>query len=180
MTDARNYVVHDSLRDGTHVTVRAVRPDDRDRINKAFGDLERESVYTRFFTYKKALSEADLACLDTMDFVNDVMLVVTIARDAEEIVIGSGRYVAGMAADGSRTAEVAFTVEEDYQGKGVAGRLFRNLVGIARESGIARFEADVLSGNQAMLAVFARSGLPMRQRRDGGTVHITLDLTGAA
>src|SRR5438270_11013725 len=141
MASARNYVAAQPLRDGTRVTIRAVRPDDRDRINKAFGELERESVYTRFFNYKKGLSETELERLDTMDFVNDVMLVVTIVRDADEIVIGSARYVAGMASDGSRTAEVAFTVEEDYQGKGVAGRLIRHLVGIARECGIARFEA---------------------------------------
>ena len=85
-----------------------------------------------------------------------------------------------MAADGSRSAEVAFTVEEDYQGKGVAGRLIRHLVDVARECGIARFEADVLTGNKAMLNVFARSGLPMLQKREDGVVHVTLALTGTA
>ncbi|TMH62765.1 MAG: GNAT family N-acetyltransferase [Betaproteobacteria bacterium] len=74
---------------------------------------------------------------------------------------------------------MAFTVEEDYQGKGLAGRLIGHLIGIARQLGIARFEADVLSGNTAMLAVFARSALPMHQRREGGVVHITLALADA-
>jgi RimJ/RimL family protein N-acetyltransferase len=179
MIDARRYVGQDSLRDGTRVTIRAVRADDRDRVAKAFGNLERESVYTRFFTYKKALSDAELASIDGMDFVNDVMLIATLAQDADEIVIGSARYIAHDAPDGARAAEVAFTVEEDFQGKGIAGRLFGHLVGIAREAGIARFEADVLSGNKAMLAVFAKSGLPMSQKREGGVVHVSLALTGA-
>ncbi|HYT98716.1 MAG TPA: GNAT family N-acetyltransferase [Casimicrobiaceae bacterium] len=178
MIDARNYVARDSLRNGTPVTIRAVRSGDRDRVARAFGNLERDSVYTRFFTYKKALSDAELASIDAMDFVNDVMLIATVARDADEIVIGSARYIAQNAPDGNRAAEVAFTVEEDYQGKGLAGRLIGHLIGIARQLGIARFEADVLSGNKAMLAVFARSGLPMRQRREGGVVHITLALAG--
>ena len=178
MIDARRYVAQDSLRDGTRVTIRAVRSDDRDRVATAFGNLERESVYTRFFTYKKALSDAELASIDAMDFVNEVMLVATVAADADEIVIGGASYVAHDASDGSRAAEVAFTVEEDYQGKGLAGRLIGHLIGIARQLGIARFEADVLSGNKAMLAVFARSGLPMRQKRDGGVVHVTLELAG--
>jgi RimJ/RimL family protein N-acetyltransferase len=177
--DARRYVAQDSLRDGTRVTIRAVRSDDRDRIARAFGNLERESVYTRFFTYKKALSEGELGRIDTMDFVNEVMLVATVAADADEMVIGSARYVAHDVPDGIRAAEVAFTVEEDFQGKGIAGRLIRHLVRIARDSGIACFEADVLSGNKAMLAVFERSGLPMRQKREGGVVHVTLALISA-
>ncbi|HEY3178115.1 MAG TPA: hypothetical protein VGL25_04480 [Casimicrobiaceae bacterium] len=119
MNDARNYVAQDSLRDGTRVTIRAVRSDDRDRVAKAFGNLERESVYTRFFTYKKALSDAEFESIDAMDFVNDVMLIATAEREADEIVIGSARYIAHHASDGSRAAEVAFTVEEDYQGKGL-------------------------------------------------------------
>src|SRR5437762_13082312 len=157
MIDAPNYAPRDSLRNGTPVTIRAVRSGDRDRIASAFGNLERESVYTRFFTYKKALSDAELASIDAMDFVNDVMLIATVARDADEIVIGSARYIAQNAPDGNRAAEVAFTVEEDDQGKGIAGRLIGHLISIARLFGIARFDADVLTGNKAMTAVNPRS-----------------------
>ncbi len=71
---------------------------------------------------------------------------------------------------------MAFVVEEDYQGQGIASRLLRHLADIARERGIATFEADVLAENKSMLAVFSRSGLPMRKRLDGGTVHVTLSL----
>ena len=176
MSDARRYLYEESLRDGLRVTIRAARPDDRERIAKAFEELDRESVYTRYFSYKNEMSADELASLDKLDFVRDVMLVVTTRRDEDEIVIGSARYVAHDAADGTPAAEVAFVVEEDYQGLGIAGRLLAHLIGIARECGIARFEADVLAGNKAMLAVFARSGLPMRQRREGGVVHIELAL----
>ena len=176
MTDARNYRCDETLRDGTVITIRAVRPDDRNRIVHAFAELERETVYTRFFAYKKALSDAELARLDTMDFVNDVVLVATIARDADEIIIGSARYVADPSED-VRAAEIAFVVEEDYQGRGIAGRLLRHLIAIARESGIARFEADVLETNKPMRSVFARCGVPVRETRDGSVVHVTLTLT---
>jgi RimJ/RimL family protein N-acetyltransferase len=76
----------------------------------------------------------------------------------------------------ARTAEIAFVIEEDYHGLGIAGRLLGHLAEIAGEKGIAAFEADVLAENKAMLAVFARSGLPMQKRRDGGTIHLTLSL----
>ena len=80
MIDAARFAARDTLRDGTPVTIRAVRSDDRDRIARAFRKLDRETVYTRFFTYKDELGAADLARLDAMDFVRHAMLVVTIGR----------------------------------------------------------------------------------------------------
>jgi RimJ/RimL family protein N-acetyltransferase len=176
MNDARHFAVEETLRDGTRITIRAVRPDDRERIAKAFGQLDRESVYTRFFAYKSELSAAELARIDTMDFVRDVMLVATIRSAGDETVIAGARYIAHAATDGTLIAEVAFTVEEDYHGLGIAGRLLTHLIAIARAAGITRFEAEVLPGNKAMLAVFARSGLPMQQQRGDGVVHLTLAL----
>ena len=77
---------------------------------------------------------------------------------------------------GERSAELAFVVEEDYQGRGIASRLLARLAALARSQNLTRFEADVLSENSAMLAVFKRCGFPMRQRRDGGVIHLTLAL----
>ena len=176
MTDARHFHVDDTLRDGTPIVFRAVRPDDKARIAKAFAGLERESVYLRFFSYKDHLGDDELAHLDHLDFIHEVILVVTRSVDADEIVIASGRYVEHSSEDGVRTAEVAFTVEEDYAGQRLARRLLAHLARLACAAGIARFDADVLPENGAMLAVFARSGFPMQRRRDGGVVHVTLDL----
>jgi len=75
-----------------------------------------------------------------------------------------------------RAAEVAFVVEEDYQGLGVASRLLRHFARIAREQGISALQADVLAGNKSMLSVFTLSGLPMTTRRDGGVMHVMLAL----
>jgi RimJ/RimL family protein N-acetyltransferase len=174
--DARHYQVEETLRDGTPVTIRAARSDDRERIVRAFRALERESVYTRFFTYKETLTAAELSQLDKLDFVRDVMLLATLRTGSDETVIGGASYVTLDA----RRAEVAFTVEEDFRGRGLASRLFGHLIAIARESGIDRLEADVLSGNGPMLAVFTRSGLPIRKRLEGGVVHVELEIGGEA
>jgi GNAT superfamily N-acetyltransferase len=101
---------------------------------------------------------------------------VTTGAGADETVIGSGRYVVGAGEKGRRSAEVAFMVEEDHHGLGIAGRLLRHLADIARAQGIEALDAEVLAENAAMLAVFARSGLPMTKRRDGGVVHVQLSL----
>ena len=180
MTDARGFEARETLRNGTPVIIRAVRPDDRARIAEAFGKLERDTVYTRFFSYKRELSAAELGVIDRMDFVRDVMLVVTTIVDASERVIASSRYVAHDEPDGSLSAEVAFTVEEDYQGNGIAGRLLAHLAALARMNGITRLVAEVLPQNKAMLAVFRKSGLPNSESREGGVVHLTLTLSGSS
>jgi RimJ/RimL family protein N-acetyltransferase len=155
----------------TSITIRAARPDDRERIVKAFRALDAESIRQRFFVPKKALSGEELRRLTESDGVRDVVLVATVARVDQEIIVGLGRY----ARNGS-TAEIAFTVEEDYQRRGIARELLRQLTDIARRSGVLRFEADVLPDNAPMLKVFRRSGLPMKKTQADGIVHLSLSL----
>jgi len=175
MGDPREFSMRDTLRDGTPVTVRALRPDDRERMASAIRGLSRESVYTRLFTYRE-LTDAGLDRVMRFDPDTEVALVVTTDAPAQERIVGAGRYVAARGSAAARTAEVAFVVEEDFQGQGIAGRLLRHLADIARERGIASFEAEVLPENRAMLAVFARAGLPVSTRREDGIVHVTLAL----
>jgi RimJ/RimL family protein N-acetyltransferase len=181
MIDVQNYKVDDKLKNGTAVTIRVIRPDDKNRIVEAFKNLEPESIYTRFFQYKSELTDEELRAITEVDFENTVALVVTIpAGGRDETIIGGGRYVLYDPPNAQRSAEIAFTVEEDYQGQGIASRILRHLIHIAQEKGVSQFEAEVLSENRAMLAVFARSGLPMKKSLEEGVVHVTLYLTAPA
>jgi len=179
MVDPHEFVCTDTLRNGLAVTIRSLRADDRERIATAIRLLDRQSIYFRLFSYRTELTDAALDRIVNIDPARVAALVVTTPKDGEEIVVGSGRFVECGERDGRRTAEVAFMVEEDYHGLGIAGRLLRHLAAIARERGIATFEADVLSENKSMLAVFARAGWPMQTRRDGGTTHVLLTLPDA-
>lgn len=176
MTDPRHYLVGDTLRNGTTVTIRAIRPDDKIRLVKAFKNLEPESIYTRFFHPVTELTDQYLKRATELDFDREVALVVTTNRDEEEILIGLGRYSLCEETAAGRHAELAFTVEEDYQGFGIARRLLQHLIQIGRQRNVSRFVAEVLEGNQAMLRVFAGSGLRMKQQSDGQVVHVTLFL----
>jgi RimJ/RimL family protein N-acetyltransferase len=165
------------LRNGTPALLRAIRPDDRNRLAKAFLALEPESVYLRYFSFKHELTPADLDRLCEPDFRERVVLVVTIGSGTEEVVIGAGGYVAHAAPRGQRVAEVAFAVEEDFHGEGIASKLLALLVDIARQDNIDHFEADVLTRNLPMLQVFARSGLPMqRAHNEEGVVSVSMAL----
>jgi RimJ/RimL family protein N-acetyltransferase len=154
------------------ITIRPVRPDDRERIAQAFRGLDRNSVYLRFFSHKKALEDEELRRITECDGVSKAALVATVGSGEREIVVGLGEYVRNGAA-----ADIAFAVEEDFQRRGIACRLLRQLAAIARANGIERFEADVLAENTPMLAVLRTSGLRMRTSCGDGVVHATLSLT---
>jgi GNAT superfamily N-acetyltransferase len=179
MIEASRFQESETLKNGVTVTIRAIRHDDKAGVVDAFGKLEPESIYTRFFQAKESLSDRDLKAATEVDFRNVVALVVTTASGGKDILIGGGRCVICNPSS-PRSAEVAFLVEEDYHGQGIAGRILKHLVRIAREQGVEQFEADVLPQNKAMLAVFARSGLPLKQVPAEGAVHVTLSLTHRA
>ena len=165
----------EALKDSNEVTIRAMRPDDKERLVKAFLHLQPQTIRTRFFYPKKVLSDDDLRWLDDSSHGNHVGLVATVPSGCEELIIGEGSYaVLG------RTAEVGFTVAEAWQGRGVATRLLQHLAGIARDHGVAEFEAYVLQENARMLAVFRGSGLPMAIRYAEGVLHVTLVLDSPA
>ena len=176
MNNPRDYSVDEVLKDGTCVTIRAIRPADGTRLAEAFRLLEKDSIYTRFFSFRGDPSDAELDRAVNVDFVREVALVVTIQTVHRETIIATGRYFATDGPGIERSAELAFVVEEDFQGRGIASRLLGHLAALARSQGLTHFEADVLSQNSPMLAVFKRCGFPVRQRRDGSVLHVTLEL----
>ena len=180
MIDAAQYDKTATLRNGMEVKVRSIRPDDKNRLVTAFKNLDPESIYTRFFYHKKMLTDAELKAATELDFENAVALVITIGEGENEVIIGGGRYAVIDATEKLRSAEVAFTVEEDYHRQGIARILLQHLAFIAREKGLSCFVAEVLPENRGMLNVFSRSGLSVKTEHGGDAVHVTMSLTGDA
>jgi RimJ/RimL family protein N-acetyltransferase len=176
MIDAKNYAATETLKNGLQITIRAIKPDDREAFLAAFKGLEDRSLYYRFFSPKTKLSEQELTAAVEVDFVKTVALVASLDDINGNRIIGGGRYITFGKADPPEKAEVAFTVEEDYQGLGMASRMLKHLAGIARERGIAEFHADVLADNTGMLNVFKRSGFSMTQAYESGVAHVVMSL----
>ncbi len=171
VADLRDYSVEEILRDGGSIHVRAIRPDDRQRLVDGFHRLSPRSAHFRFLGMKRELSENELDYLTRLDFVHHIALVATLREaGAEEQIIGVGRYVAD---DGKPAAEVAFAVADEHQGRGIGTLLLEHLLRIARERGITEFRADVLGDNHQMLDVFRHAGLHVRRATDTGVIHLS-------
>ena len=174
MNNTQNYCAAEQLKDGTPVTVRAIRHDDGEAIRKAFSTLDAESIYTRYFAHKQVLSESDIRELIDVDFSRSAALVVTTEGADGDILVGGGRFICG--SEQTTSAELAFVTATEFRGRGVAKLILKHLIRIAREKGLSTLEADVLAHNHAMLAVFQKSGLTIGRKQEGSVTHLTLAL----
>jgi acetyl coenzyme A synthetase (ADP forming)-like protein len=165
----RNYSARGILADGSSIIIRALTPSDRQSLRDHIHRLSPESVYFRFMALKKRLTEDDIDRFTTLDYVRRFGLAATRRYRDDEHIIGVGLYAGGERSD---SAEVAFSVEDEYQGRGVGTLLLEHLCRIAHANGINRLEADVLAGNARMLEVFARSGFGISQSTDSGVVRV--------
>jgi RimJ/RimL family protein N-acetyltransferase len=173
--DPITYLAKETLKDGTEVTIRAIRPEDSASVLEGFKNLDRDAIYRRFFSPKRELSDAEIKQLTDVDFSRVVALVVSTNTSKGETLIGGGRY-AVEGSESSQAAELAFLTDEGYRGRGIASLVLRHLIQLAQDAGVSRLEADVLADNHPMLMVFRRSGLPMKQRREGSVIHVILEL----
>lgn len=175
MIDVKNFKTSETLKNGMVVTIRAVRPSDKDLFVEIFNNLDPETIYTRFFQRKTSLSDADLKNLTEIDFVHNVGLIATIPGPEREVIIGVARYILlPPEQEGQLSAEIAFTVEEDYRGQGLASSMMRHIITIARKQGLKSLKAEVLAGNNPMFKVINRSGLPVQTEYLPGEILFTL------
>jgi GNAT superfamily N-acetyltransferase len=169
---ARDYSATEILRDGRTVKIRALRPDDRTGLLAAVDRTSQQSLYRRFFAFKRGFTEREIDFYLNVDFVDHVALVAVLEEDGQSVIGGGGRYIVVQAG----AAEVAFVVDDAHQGQGIGAALMRHLAALARQAGLKELSADVLSENAAMLKVFETSGLEIRIRRETGSIHVTLQL----
>lgn len=166
-----------SLPDGSRIHARPILPSDRERLAEAARRLSPESRYRRFFSPLSELTEAQLDHLTRIDYVDHFAYLAFLHGGGGETRLGVARYVR----DPHRPdqAEVAVTVADEWQGRGVGTALLEALCEVARVNGIQRFVASVLADNAAMRRVLNRAGGHADLAADG-VVSVTVDLDDAA
>ncbi|HKZ86270.1 MAG TPA: GNAT family N-acetyltransferase [Anaerolineae bacterium] len=169
----RSYPETVTLRDGTAVTLRPIRPEDALRLQEAFEQLSPESVFLRFLDQRAALSDVEARRFATVDYHSSMAIVAVIEEHGEEHIIGSARYVAVDPAKPD-TAEAAVTVVDEYQRRGLGVILVQHIVEYARAHGIRYFLATVHYSNEQILHFIERSKLRTDKRLESGAWEIKI------
>jgi len=161
------------LRDGSTASVRSARPEDATALRVFFHELSPDSRFKRFFTASEPPDALIERFCRTVDPRAGLTLIALRQVADDERVVAAASYFSM----GNQTAEVAFAVDDRFQGKGLGTLLLERLAVYAERNGFERFYATTLSDNAAMLEVFRDSGFQIRSKLAGGTTGVQLALT---
>lgn len=166
-----------SLKDGTPVTLRPIRPEDAPRLQEAFSRLSPQTIYMRFLQVAKGLSDEQARTLAQVDYKHRMAIVGTIQEEGQERIIAVARY--GMLKpEENGIAEAAVVVRDDYQQRGLGKISMHRLARYAQKQGVQAFAAVVHTSNIPVLRFIQHTGLPYKKRMlEPGLweIHVLLD-----
>jgi acyl-CoA synthetase (NDP forming)/GNAT superfamily N-acetyltransferase len=157
------------LSDGGTGHLRPIRPEDAEALTAMHSRLSPETIYLRFFAPYPVIQPRDLERFTHVDYDRRVAFVLLV----DDQLVAVGRYEG---VPGSDVAEVAFVVQDDYQGRGIGSVLLEHLAAAGQERGLSRFEADVLAANRTMLGVFLDAGYSVKRTYESGTTRVEFDI----
>lgn len=163
------------FRDGAIRQIRALRQNDRGGLKALLARCSPETLRFRFLHAIKSLSEGEFDYLMAVDGARHVALLVIENAALEERIVAVGRYKASV--ENPELAEVSFLVEDERQRRGIGTVLLQELAELARQHGIRRFSADVLSDNRLMLDVFRHAGYALSGSTSYGVTHLEFPIS---
>jgi acetate---CoA ligase (ADP-forming) len=175
-TAAQTEAIDVILRDGRTLRLRAPVESDRNALVRFYGELSDRSFYFRFHGHPTIDERLVDPVLDP-DWIDQGALIGSVIDAGEERIVALANYV--RLRDPS-AAEVAFTVADEYQGRGIGTRLVEQLAARAAAHGIERFVGEVMAGNSAMIGVFERVGFEVSRTLGGGEVEMTFPIAATA
>lgn len=169
------YAEHVTLRDGTSVELRRVRPDDKALLAAGFAALSNASRYARFLAPKTTLTGDELRYLTELDHVRHFAIgaIGSLEDGAAPVGLGVARFI--VLAEPPHTAEAAIAVADQAQGRGLGRLLFLRLCAAAAERGVEQFRCEVLGSNTGMRALIEAIAPTRAIHVEGGVM--TIDMT---
>jgi len=162
---------------GLEIRFRPIKPADERLLREFFYSHSAETVYQRYHSPMKSLSPQQVQQLCTLDYDSQMALVGLMREGETEKIAAIGRYVLDRS---TGIAEVAFTIHDKLQCRGIGTWLLTRLIEIARPRGIRGFVGYVLSGNVRMLNLFHRSGFPIVSTLEEGIYTVTITFAEGA
>ncbi|WP_242392519.1 bifunctional acetate--CoA ligase family protein/GNAT family N-acetyltransferase [Anaeromyxobacter oryzisoli] len=164
------------LRDGTTVTVRPIRPEDAELEASFVRNLSDHARFFRFMTSVKELTREMLVRFTQIDYDRELALVGLVEREGREVQIAVARYTL----TDPESAHISVVVADEWQGRGLGGRLLELLAELARARGAVRLEGEILAENERVRALLARLGYSFRRDPEEPDVFLIEKALGAA
>ena len=162
------------LKDGSSMLLRPIKRDDTERWLAFVSSLSKRTKYLRFHSLPR-LGPEDAVRYCTVDYINAFAIVAEVLNEQQQQeIVAIGRYVR---LPKRHSAEAAFVIQDNYQGKGIGTKLMEALAEVARNNGVRTFEADVLAENREMMTVLRDYGFHITVEYESGVYHVTVPIS---
>jgi acyl-CoA hydrolase/RimJ/RimL family protein N-acetyltransferase len=161
---------HTEKFNGLELFFRPVRASDERLFQEYLYKLSERSIYLRFFQVRKDFPHELAQQMVAVDYSENMGIVATMGTSDTAPVVAAGHWMRDY---GENTAEVAFSVADEYQGRGMGSHMLRFLIRLARERGLRGFHATVIAGNIAMMRVFQKCGYVLHTDYDSGEIALS-------
>ena len=142
------------LKDGEEIFFRPVKISDEPLLKEFFYSLSPQTMFRRFISTRRDMPHERLQEFVVVNYAEEVSIQAVILKDAKEEIVGIGRFYLD---ENTHTAEVAFTVKDAFQNRGIGTELLDYLIYLAKKRGLIGFEAELLTENKPMLRVFTKA-----------------------
>lgn len=150
-----------TTKNGLKFFLRPVKISDEPLLKEFIYSLSEETMYKRFISRRKDMPHEMLQDLFVViDYTKEMVILATLKEEEKETVIGMGQYVLN---EGTRTADIALVVRDDYQNQGVGSKIVSYLAYLARRQGILGFTAEVLPDNVQILRLVEKVGFDLKK-----------------
>jgi acetyltransferase len=167
------YVKHWTMRDGSRVTIRPIRPEDEPAMVRFHGTLSEQSVYSRYFHHMNLSYRVSHERLTRICFVDYDREMVLLAESGDHEIIAVARLTRQR---GSNDAEFAVLVGDPWQQHGVGGEMMRTLVDVARQERVGHLFGQILTDNRAMQEICKQLGFKLRYSLEDRVVEAVMAL----
>lgn len=166
-----NVAAEHTFKGEVRVRFRAIKPSDEEDMRRLFYRFSDQAVFRRFFHQVRIMPHRKMQEYVNIDYNWEMSVVALVGDPGEGSIIAEARFSRD---EESMYGDIAFIVEEKYQGLGIASYLYDMLIRLAKERGLKGFTAEVLQDNAAMIKVFEQGYLPVTSRLKGGVYRLAI------
>jgi len=164
-----------TFKDNINVRFRAIKPSDEDQMRQLFYRFSDKAIYYRYFSPIKTMPHEKMQEYVNVDYRNVLSIVALVGEPGQQTIIAEARFAKHQ---DKPFVDIAFVVDEAYQGCGIATHLYQILARLARDRGAQGMTADILPSNMAMLKVLEKGNFPVQAKLEQGVYALTIDLSG--
>jgi len=167
----RKYINQWTLKDGTSVVLRPIKPEDEMLLRELYVSLSEETMRFRFFQIFKDISHKTLTKYCNLDYDREIAIVAEMQKDQRRII----GVVLLTLEPGRKRGEFAVVVGDQWQGLGLGSRLIDCIIEIGRDIDLETIYGFVISNNSKMIHLCTKKGFKI-EPLDKETTKVTLDL----